>query len=331
MRVSAKSLSSLRPAAAGAFARRAGGTDFYRRGQQSGLTLIELITVLVLTGILAAAAAVFLRVPIAGYFDVSRRAALTDIADLALRRMARDLRMALPNSVRVAGPCTGSTTCYLEYLEVRTGGRYRVEPSGGATLCPAGSVPGYADALTIGSPDTCFRSLGPVPDLASIAAGGTGDYLVVYNLGPGFPGSDAYAGGAATGGNKSRITAVSAGAGPNPEDRIDFQNLAFPLASPDARFHVVSGPVTYVCDPAAQTLTRRWGYAVSAAQPTPPAGGASALLASGVTECSFAYAPNAVAQRNGIVSIRLQLTQTDPAGAAERVTLFHQIHVSNVP
>jgi len=32
-----------------------------------------------------------------------------------------------------------------------------------------------------------------------------------------------------------------------------------------------------------------------------------------------------------VVSVRLQLTQTDPAGTPERVTLFSQVHVSNVP
>ena len=138
-----------------------------------GFTLIELIVAMVITGILAAAAAIFLRVPIAGYFDVARRAALTDIADLAVRRFSRDVQTALPNSVRVAGACTGLTPCYLEYLEVRTGGRYREEPSGiGALLCPAGGVPGYNDALTIGTADTCFRSLGTVPDLATIVTGG---------------------------------------------------------------------------------------------------------------------------------------------------------------
>ena len=293
-----------------------------------GFTLIELITAMVLTGILAAAAAVFLRVPIAGYFDIARRAALTDIADLAVRRFSRDVQTALPNSVRVAGACGGGGTCYLEYLEVRTGGRYREEPSGGATICPAGGG-AYTDALQTGSADTCFRSLGAVPNLASIVTGGAGDFLVVYNLGPGFAGADAYAGGAVTGGNKSRITAAAAGAGN--EDRIDFQSLAFPLASPDRRFQVVSGPVTYICDPVAQTLTRQWGYAITAAQATPPGGGNAALLATGVTNCNFTYAPNAAAQRNGIVSIRLELTQTDPVGTPERVTLFSQVHVSNVP
>jgi MSHA biogenesis protein MshO len=295
---------------------------------QHGFTLIELVTAIVITGILAAAAAVFLRVPIAGYYDVARRAALTDIADLAVRRFSRDVQTALPNSVRVAGPCGGGGLCYLEYLEVRTGGRYREEPSGGATLCPGAGV--YTDALQTGSADTCFRSLGTIPDRANIATGAAaGDFLVVYNLGTGFAGADAYASGAVTGGNKSRILASAAGAGN--EDRIDFQNLAFPLASPDRRFQVVSGPVTYICNPAAQTLTRQWGYAITAAQATPPAGGAAALLATGVTSCNFTYAPNAVAQRNGIVSIRLELTQTDPMGTPERVTLFSQAHVSNVP
>ena len=245
-----------------------------------------------------------------------------------MRRFSRDVQTALPNSVRVAGPCGGGGLCYLEYLEVRTGGRYREEPSGGATLCPGAGV--YTDALQTGSADTCFRSLGTIPDRANIATGAAaGDFLVVYNLGTGFAGADAYASGAVTGGNKSRILASAAGAGN--EDRIDFQNLAFPLASPDRRFQVVSGPVTYICNPAAQTLTRQWGYAITAAQATPPAGGAAALLATGVTSCNFTYAPNAVAQRNGIVSIRLELTQTDPMGTPERVTLFSQAHVSNVP
>jgi MSHA biogenesis protein MshO len=295
-----------------------------------GFTLIELVVAIVITGILAAAAAVFLRVPIAGYYDVARRTALTDIADLAVRRFSRDVQTALPNSVRVAGACTGLTPCYLEYLEVRTGGRYREEPSGGATQCPAGAGT-YTDALQIGSADTCFRSLGPIPDLLTIATGAVaGDFLVIYNLGPGFSGADAYAGGAVTGGNKSRILARSAPGGN--EDRIDFQNLAFPLASPDRRFHVVSGPVTYAYDPVAQTLTRYWGYPVSAVQaPGVPGGAASALLATGVTGCSFTYNPNVAAQRNGTVSIRLELTQTDPAGTPERVTLFSQVHVSNVP
>ena len=34
-----------------------------------------------------------------------RRAELTDAADVALRRMTREIRQALPNSLRVSGNC----------------------------------------------------------------------------------------------------------------------------------------------------------------------------------------------------------------------------------
>ncbi|MFA7281909.1 MAG: type II secretion system protein [Sterolibacterium sp.] len=300
------------------------------RHETAGFTLVEMIVSIVIVGILAAITALFLRVPFQAYEDITRRANLTDIADSALRRMARDLREALPNSVRVSGP-GGSGEFYMEFLQVRTGGRYREEPSGGATACPAGAGI-YTDALQIGTVDTCFRSLGAVPNLGSIVTGASGDFLVVYNLGPGFAGADAYASGAATGGNKSRITAVTAGAGLNPEDRIDFQSLSFPLASPSRRFHVVTGPVTYVCNPTAQTLTRQWGYAISAAQATPPLGGGAALLARGVAACNITYNPNAVAQRNGLVSISLAVSQNDVStGMRESVSLFSQVQVSNTP
>ena len=66
-----------------------------------GFTLVEAIIVIVLTGILAGVVAVFLVIPVTGYFDVARRAELTDTADTALRRISRDLRLALPNSIRV--------------------------------------------------------------------------------------------------------------------------------------------------------------------------------------------------------------------------------------
>jgi MSHA biogenesis protein MshO len=299
----------------------------FKLAAAAGFTLVEMIVSIVIVGILSAITALFLRVPFQGYQDITRRANLTDIADSALRRMARDLREALPNSIRVSGPGV-SGEFYLEFLQVRTGGRYREEPSGGATTCPLGGGT-YTDALQIGSADTCFRSLGTVPGLGNIVTGAAGDFLVVYNLGPGFAGADAYASGA---GNKSRITSVTAGIAPNPEDRIEFQSLAFPLASPDRRFQVVSGPVTFICNPTAGTLTRQWGYAISAAQATPPVGGNTALLANQVTACAITYNPNAVAQRNGLVSITLAVSQNDVStGIPESVNLFSQVQVSNTP
>ena len=66
-----------------------------------GFTLVEMIIVIVITGIIGGMVAMFIRMPVQGYVDSARRAEMTDIADTALRRIGRDLRTAVPNSVRV--------------------------------------------------------------------------------------------------------------------------------------------------------------------------------------------------------------------------------------
>src|SRR5476651_2446945 len=77
-----------------------------------GFTLLEMIVVMVIMGIIGAMVAVFMAKPVASYVDSARRAELSDIADTALRRIVRDLRLALPNSVRVI--TVGGVT-YLEF------------------------------------------------------------------------------------------------------------------------------------------------------------------------------------------------------------------------
>ncbi|NCN89388.1 MAG: prepilin-type N-terminal cleavage/methylation domain-containing protein, partial [Gallionella sp.] len=55
---------------------------------QRGFTLIEMIVVIVITGIIAGIVAIFIKAPVQGYVDSARRAELTDIADTAVRRLA---------------------------------------------------------------------------------------------------------------------------------------------------------------------------------------------------------------------------------------------------
>jgi len=83
------------------------------QSRERGVTLIEMVIVIAITAIIAGAVAVFISRPVEGYADAARRAVITDIADTALRRMTRDLRTALSNSIRTT---SASGVLYLEYL-----------------------------------------------------------------------------------------------------------------------------------------------------------------------------------------------------------------------
>lgn len=266
-------------------------TDF----RQHGVTLIEMIVAIVVTGVLVTMASMFGRWQIQSYLDVSSRAGLADAADTALHRMTRELHSALPNSVRVSGN-------YLEFVPIRDGGRYRAE--GSATDDPLVVAPGA---------DSSFDVLGPTVNI------GANESVVVFNLGQ--AGSDVYEG-------SSRRTATSGTTLSN----VAFAGGAFPFGSPQYRFHIVSTPVTFECAPDAANptqgvLRRRWNYGFQPTVAASFAGGSSALMVDGVVACSFAYSPG-VLQRNGLVAIRLTLANAD---GSERIQLMHQVEVLNAP
>lgn len=267
---------------------------------QCGLTLVELVVTIVVTGIIAAGVALFIQRPVEGYLDAARRAELTDEADTALRRITRDLRTALPNSVRVDG--TGK---FVEFIETTGGGRYRAELDSG----------GAGDVLDFTAADTSFDVIGPAPVLA------TGNQIVVYNLNSTGTTSNAY-----SGDNRTTLTSLAV-------PPVAITSKLFPESSPARRFHVVSGAVTYGCT--GGQLVRYQGYGYNSAQVAPPAGGTSAVLAGNVSTaadgCSFVYTAGALSERSGTVAIVLELVRSGGAGTPERVRLFQQAQVSNAP
>ena len=260
-----------------------------------------------ITGIIAGMVAVFIRAPVQGYFDSARRAELTDATDTAVRRISRDLHLALPNSVRVTA---GNQA--IEFLSTRTGGRYRAELGAGSE-----------DILDFTQADTSFDLLGP--PIMFMA----GDQIVVYNLG--ISGADAYSGNTAASDNRRAYNGTVGTAVSNV--KISSANV-LRFASPGNRFQVVDTPVSYVCAGVGTdangngtgTLTRYWNYPIQASQPTSFAVGTSALLAKNVSGCTFTYDAQVITQRAGLVAAWLQITQS-----GESVSLYHEVHVSNVP
>lgn len=269
---------------------------FYR--QQSGFTLIELIITIVLGGIVASMTASILTLPINAYIDISRRATLTDVAESALKRMQRDIRRALPNSIRISAD--GKT---LELLHVVTGGRYRTRFA----------ADGSGDILDFTQNDTSVDILGALQNFSNISLGS--DLLVIYPLSS--SGSDAYAGD-----NTSILNNITTA------NHLNFASITFPRKSPQQRFFIIDTPISYHCDLSAlaekdKVLLRYDGYDIQAIQPLPPTSG-SAIQANYLASCSFKYNSGS-STRTGLVT--LEIIVTDETG--ESVRLVHQVHVGN--
>ncbi len=95
------------------------GCSSYKGIQHSGFTLIELIAVIVILSILATLGTGFVVRTTEGYQRTQSRALLVNTARQALERMTRQLRIALPYSVRV----TNGGNC-VEFLPIVGGGNY---------------------------------------------------------------------------------------------------------------------------------------------------------------------------------------------------------------
>lgn len=284
--------------------------------RQSGFTLVEMIIVIVITGIIASIVAIFIKAPVQGYVDSARRAELTDIADTALRRIARDIRIAVPNSVRFSN-CTAPC---VEFIPTKDGGRYRADTPG--------------DTLTFGAADTSFDIIGSAIDFA------VGDYVVVGSTQSdgSLPYSTAAAGVlrayAGVAGARTNVSITNPNGFPSTAD-LSSQSQGFS----SQRFDVVDGTqkaVTYACTGTLGALdangngqgqlVRYANYGFNVAP-----SGTPAVLADKVSGCVIDYEipatpDSAVFARFGLVAVRLTLTSGN-----ESVTLYNETHVNNAP
>lgn len=279
--------------------------------RQRGFTLVELVIVVVLVGVLGGIVAMQIAPTMQGYLAVGRRAALTDQADTALRRIVQEVRAAVPNSLRL-----GNAQC-LELVPTIDGGRFRAGPD----VAPGRSGDAFLDydvAAIQFDVMTPFTTRPAVGDLVVI---GNQNAIDVYS-----------------GSNVSTITAVSDHAAPDAwmgAHRLGVTATRIPFGYQDGRFVVVPGgeqAVSYVCEGAGLVDGRGQGvlYRVvrelAAAQSctVPPD---APVLASKVASCAFVYSPNhGATQQSGFVQLQLTL-----ADGGESVALTLGAHVSNVP
>lgn len=298
---------------------------FRLRRNTRGVTLVELVVVITITSIVAGMVAVFVLRPVQGYVDLSRRASLVDSAESALRRMARDIRIALPNSVRVTSDPGGIPGFALELLPIVDGARYATAE---ASACEnlTGFDPAAADAE--------FDILGT---FSSLAPGAYPNHrLVINNRGAGTT-HDAYADAVSAtaplvitpAGTTITVALNPVGACPsNSKHHVTLSPAhQFRVESPRDRLFVITTPVTYLCNSTAgvRTLKRYSGYAIQSAQPATEAaiGVAGALVADRLSACSVDTDTTSVQDR-GLVTITLTLEEQ-----GEQIRLIHQVQLDN--
>ena len=281
---------------------------------QLGFTLVEMVVTMVISVIVVGFVAVFISGPVAGFTDQARRAGLSDAADGALNRLVRDVRRALPNSIRITN--AGGVQA-LELMSSVDGARYRRSPPGASQ-----------QILDFAVADDAFNTIGSFTQISKPFTSNS-HYLVIYNVG--VTGADAYA-----------LTDVITPAGtqisiaddvPAGEDRVTLTpGFRFAYESPRQRLFLVDTPVTYLCDTATATLRRYVNYPIAVSQADRDtagellaAGAGTTLLADQITSCGFDYTPG-TAERAALVTISLGV-----GAQGENVALLRQVHVDNAP
>jgi len=289
------------------------------RTRTGGFSLIEAIAAIVILGIIAASVAVFMQKPIQGYFSSTTRLQMADTADTALRRIARDVRLALPNTVRV-----DASGMFLEFIPIKSGGRYQDNDACFSTGCSSLSTMGDMLSnvqVTLNSDQvSIYSQYNNNPADCTLSSAG------LYSV---------YCGSGVT-------TLTSATGSGSSSNTLGFASTLFvpPGGSPTRRIFIISAsPVTYACDAATATLWRISGYARQSAQPVsliavPLLTATSKVpLATNVT-CPaiaagspprFSYAAGA-SERYSLLSFWITLTNS-----GETISLLNQVHVDNTP
>lgn len=201
------------------------------RAGQGGFTLVELVVVIILLGIIGAASTQFVRQGVEIYTTSVERDNLQQQGRFAVERMAREVRNALPGSVRVGGSA-GNTQC-IEFMPVKAASTYlepAVDPSGKSSL----SVVDFSYAYS------------------------SGDLLAIYPI----TGTNVY-------GSPSVLATLTGVTAPVTDQQLlAFNSFTFPNESPTQRLFIVDAPVSF-CSSDNQ-LTRHSGYARTVTQAVPP-------------------------------------------------------------
>lgn len=271
-----------------------------------GFTLIELVVVIIILGVMAVGISGFISLTTQTYLNVSERDELLSNARFVIERLNREVRGALPNSVRQGS--SGNTQC-LEFV-----------PISASTV--------YLDIPV--SPEASSNTLRVIPFIQGASINLGSDYISVYPLAS--DGADIYDHSR----NKVFTVANYTVVTPDKEATIVLAASAnFAEDSPTRRAYIVKTPVAYCINGDAESaeIHRYSGYAFTANpnQAFPPAvnvQGKKSLMANGLSNIGQAFTiESATLRRNAVVKVELNFVRDE----GEVIVFDNAIHITNVP
>lgn len=265
-----------------------GFCSYYRN---KGFTLIELILVLVILSIVASIGTQFLSTALNSYHQAQFRVKLIAKGRVSIEQITRQLRMAVPNSVRLSA----SNNC-IEFLPIVGGASYEgVLPDSGNGAASISSIATSNFTLGLGTP-------------AHVIVGAA-------------QASEIYA----TGTSLSRVGLGSLGASPYTNIPLASSH-EFRQNSTNRRVYLASNPKRFCVSGTDLIQYTNYGLLTSNVSDISP-GGNSILMAQNVTAEGTAFSlSNDSQNRNASINIALRFNE-----GTESVDLYQTVFIRNVP
>lgn len=259
--------------------------------KQTGFTLVEIIFVVVILGIVAVIGSSFVVSALESYRTAQARNQLVQRSRLSLEQMARELRMALPNAIRVSagGRC-------IEFMPVVAAANYQ------GVVADASNNVAVQNQVATGA----FSLYGSTPQ-----------HVVIAPFSP----ADVYT-------NSAPAARVGLGAlGSAPYTSIPFSSAhRFIRNSVNRRVYLAANPVRFCVSGGNLVRYYSYGFSTGALGESDP-GGSSALMSHNVQPNGIAFALSPASQnRNMAVHMRLIF-----GNGTASLDLNHQVLIRNVP
>ena len=273
-----------------------------------GFTLIELVVAITLLGIVGSMVSVFLGNTMEGYAALSRRDDLQNSMRMAVERISRELRHALPNSVCTDdGSGCNNPGSIVYFIRTVDAGEYQTRSgnyNSGQARAPLPIAPATASNFDVLSGNNINAA--------------AGQWVVVYNT----DNSDIYN----SGSQRQQIAGITSkdtdGVAPDDISVIQFSSaVSFPTHSPSHRFHVIENNVTLFY----LQGTNLYRAQSSFGSPATANPGTEKLLLQNVSACTFTYIPGSLL-RSGLLRIDIRVNN-----GKESLQMIHEAQVYNAP